>query len=65
MLVQVTQSFTRTAQIEGSRTVVIEVDSIDEARRIYAEEGVDWEEAEEEATGGEMELGDTEFEAIG
>ena len=64
MQVRVTQYYTRTVEIEGCRTAVIEAKSVDEARRMYAEEGVDWEDVEEETTDGEMELGDTEFEVI-
>ena len=63
MQVRVTQYYTRTVEIGGCRTAVIEAKSIDEARRQYAEEGIEWEEVDEEPGDCETELGDLEFEA--
>ncbi len=64
MQVRVTQSYTRTIEIEGTRSAVIEASSIAEARQLFAEEGVDWEHIEEEKGDVETQLGDLEFEEV-
>ena len=64
MQVRVTQSYTRTVEIEGTRSAVIEASSIAEARKLFAEEGVDWEDIQEEQGDVEDELGELEFEEI-
>jgi hypothetical protein len=64
MRVRVSQSYTRTVEIEGSRSAVIEASSITEARELFAEGGVDWEDSQEEQTDVQTELGDLEFEQI-
>jgi hypothetical protein len=64
MRVRITQYYTRNVEIEGSRSAVIEASSIAEARELFAEEGVDWEDTQEEKGDVETELGDIEFEEI-
>jgi hypothetical protein len=64
MRVRVIQSYTRTVEIEGSRSAEIEASSIAEARQLFAEEGVDWEDSQEEQADVETQLGDLEFEEI-
>jgi hypothetical protein len=64
MLVRVTQSYTRTVEIEGSRSAEIEAASIAEARELFAEGVVDWDDSQEEQAGVETELGDLVFEEI-
>jgi hypothetical protein len=64
MEIRVTQYYRRTVEIHGSRSADIEASSIAEARQLCAEEGVDWEDNQEEPGDVETELGDLEFEEI-
>jgi hypothetical protein len=64
MRVRVIQSYTRTVEIEGSRSAEIEASSIAEARQLFAEDGVDWDDSQEEQADVQTELGELEFEEI-
>jgi hypothetical protein len=64
MQVRVTQWYTRTVEIEGSRSAVIEAASVAEARQLFADGCVEWEDYDEEEGDAETELGEIEFEEI-
>jgi len=65
MQVRVTQPYTRTVEIEGTRTAVIEAASIEEARQKFAGGQVEWEDdPEEEAVSGDTDLHEPEFEQV-
>lgn len=65
MQIRVTQPYTKTVEIEGNRTAVLDVASIEEARRLFADGQVEWEDdPEEEVVDGETDLHEPEFEQV-
>lgn len=65
MQVRVMQSYTRTVEIEGSRTAVLEAASTEEARRLFADGQVEWQDnPEEEVVDGDTDLHEPEFEQV-